>query len=96
MHKYILQENRRFKELSVLLEKEGFHEEDQRQGYGAIAMFVDFDYKTISYSGSVTCAAAYCSGRYNPIEAGFIIDNFDEIVNKKNFKLLDEKYFRKK
>lgn len=95
MHKYILQEKIKFKELADLLVKKGFCEEDVYSAYGLVAMFVDFDLKKISYSYSVTCAACYCSGRYNPIKAGFIIDNLDEILNKKNYTLLDEKYYRK-
>ena len=95
MKKYILQEKTNFRKLADLLVKKGFCEENEFSVYGLVAMFVDFDLKKISYSYSVTCAACYCSGRYNPIKAGFIIDNFDEIVNKKNYTLLDEKYYRK-
>ena len=96
MHKYILQEKQRFYELSILLKTKGFIEEEIFSSYGLVAMFVDFDFKKISYSYSVTCAACYCSGRYNPIKASFIIDNFNEIVNNNNYSLLDELYFRKK
>lgn len=95
MHIYILEEKIRFKELTDLLVEKGFKAECY-DSYGIVAMFVDFDLKKIKYSYSVTCAACYCSGRFNPIKAGFIIDNFDEIVNKENYALLDEIYFRKK
>lgn len=96
MHKYILEEKTRFKELSDLLVRKGFIEKETYYAYGLVAMFVDFDNKQIDYSYSVTCAACYCSGRYRPIQAGFIIDNFDEIVEKKNYSLLDDKYYVKK
>lgn len=93
MRKYILEEKTRFYELSRLLIEKGFQEEAPYSRYGLVAMFVDFDYKKIIYSYSVTTSACYCSGRYNPIQAGYIIDNFDEIVNKQNYYLLDEKYY---
>ena len=96
MHKYILTEKQRFKELANLLLKKGFRETDRYSTYGLASMFVDFDLKEISYSYSVTCSACYCSGRFKPISAGFIIDNIDEIVNEKNYMLLDEKYYIKK
>ena len=94
MKKYILQEKTRFRELSNLLRQKGFIEKNAYSEYGLVAMFVDFDLKKIEYSYSVTCAACYCSGRFNPIKAGYIIENFDEIVNKSNFSLLDNTYFR--